>query len=195
MATPSAYLIEQQALEVIIRSCSVGISPRSLEQRGICKQLRERLSTALGRDIEDDHELLTRLGKAKYHTLTPGARFREQKRKPKRKPSTSHSDDELAGENDLSSRIIAEEEDLCSRIISEVHDYLHEEDLCSRIISEVHDYLHGPPEEMESSSDEDLSHPPLVQDRRRDDELHALANDGMVVQPDSCEQGGAGSSS
>ena len=152
--------------------------PGRWSRRGICKQLRERLSTALGRDIEDDHELLTRLGKAKYHTLTPGARFREQKRKPKRKPSTSHSDDELAGENDLSSRIIAEEEDLCSRIISEVHENLHD-----------------PPEEMESSSDEDLSHPPLVQDRRRDDELHALANDGMVVQPDSCEQGGAGSSS
>ena len=178
MATPSAYLIEQQALEVIIRSCSVGISPRSLERRGLCKQLRERLSTALGRDIASDLALLTRLGKAKYHTLTPGARFRERGGKLKRKPSSSHSDDELAGEKDLSSRIIAEEEDLCSRIISEVHDYLH-----------------GPPEEMESSSDEDLSHPPLVQDRRRDDELHALANDGMVVQPDSCEQGGAGSSS
>ena len=68
----SAYALFAVA-ELLVLSCSRGLDVH-LQGCGIPQSLQQRLAAACGRDVKfiDDNDLLSKLGKAKYHIFTPG---------------------------------------------------------------------------------------------------------------------------
>ena len=114
----------QQAMEDLIFRCSGDIPIEVLRRKGFGNQLRRNLSMYLGVDLwaQEHADLASRLGKAKYHLYTPGARF--NKRKPR----------EEAAEAAAAAAV--------ARIQSSVSDYL-DENLAARIDEKVEDWLCG----------------------------------------------------
>ena len=149
-----SILCDKAAMEDVIRCCSLGIPRVLLEEQGLCKELRRRVSVLLRKNMSepDFARMLSKLGKAKYEMFTPGAKFNNRKARRKRPSSQGDPDPGSVEESTHISSAVADflAEDLSSRIESAVEGFLD-------------DYLAGVTVETESAFSEDLSHPQLVQ--------------------------------
>ena len=186
-----SILFDKAAMEDVIRCCSLGIPRVLLEEQGLCKELRRRVSVLLRKNMSepDFARMLSKLGKAKYEMFTPGAKFNNRKARRKRRSSQGDPDPGSVEESTHISSAVADflAEDLSSRIESAVEGFLD-------------DYLAGVTVETESAFSEDLSHP-RVQTGGATSSTHGIpvaaladAEEDMgwvVVHPDSCAQDGA----
>ena len=141
-ANCTPFNAERYDLESVVLGCSVGIPPEQLMVRGLCQELRRRLSVALGRDLnsKENEPWLTKLGKAKYHAHTPGEKFncrRGRRKRTRRKRN--------GGEN--------------YDIGTSVQGYLAG---VEHVEPAVEGYLAGVREEIESQSGSEDPEPPTV---------------------------------
>ena len=117
-------------MEHLILRCADGIPEELLLQKGLCKELRRRLSAVLGVDISKPgmEPLLSKLGKAKYELYTPGAKFSRRKARagPGDEPGPEVDPDPAASRLDLA-----------------VADFLRGDNLSARIEWKVEDWLSG----------------------------------------------------
>ena len=155
-------------MEELILRCSDGIPRELLLQKGLCRELRERLSVVLGVDISTREmgTLLSRLGKAKYALYTPGAKFNRRRARGKRGPQ-------------------GDPESVATHMVLAVSDFL-DENLSSRIEWAVDDWLCGKSVagsvETESVCSEDPSHPQLVwQTGGATSSTHSCVQDGAML--------------
>jgi len=70
--------LQQRYQDIAVLACSRGIDQSLLQGKGIPEVLLARLQAAFGHALQDDG-LWSRLGNAKYHIFTQGARFGERK--------------------------------------------------------------------------------------------------------------------
>ena len=180
-------------MEDVIRCCSLGIPRVLLEEQGLCKELRRRVSVLLRKNMSepDFARMLSKLGKAKYEMFTPGAKFNNRKARRKRPNSQGDPDPGSVEESTHISSAVADflAEDLSSRIESAVEGFLD-------------DYLAGVTVETESAFSEDLSHPrvqtggatssthgiPVAALADAEEDMGVVAT--VVVHPDSFAQDG-----
>ena len=120
-------------MEHLILRCADGIPEQLLLRRGLCWELRRRLSAVLGVDISKPgmEPLLSKLGKAKYEVYTPGAKF---SRRRLRRKARAGPGDEPGPEVDP--------DPAASRLDLAVADFLRD-NLSARIEWKVEDWLSG----------------------------------------------------
>ena len=92
--------VQRDVQDILILACCLTLDEAELQNPGIPRSLREKLSAACHKNFGKEDKLWSRLGNAKYQLFTPGRKFNSRKAKPNKdrnRPGGDRDVDEPAG--------------------------------------------------------------------------------------------------